>query len=292
MVIVLLLLFSPSDECDAQMTLLLGLLSLFDLLTGMGGEMKVKYSFITNVICALLSLFSLFSVANQFNNNNDTIVVATHTEPPLVYIKEGEFIGRNVEIAKVLAASIGKKVSFIHCPFARCLSMTKAGKADMMVAINRTEARMAYLDYLAKPFSTDITPVRFYVKADSKLMINKYEDLKGLTVGVLRGAFYFKEFQDDISLNKVEITTHGQLIEMLIKGRIDITLAREISIKSRVPADVYNHKLKLMPYIYNKKNDFYIAVSKKSAAKIDVQKLSHNLDQLLANGEIEKLLKQ
>ena len=242
----------------------------------------------------LLILLKVSALSLFFNyvhaNENDTIVIATHIEPPLVYIKNGEFSGTNVAVAKRLAAAIGKKATFIYCPFARCLSMTKDGKADMMVAINKTPKRQEYLDYLTQPFSSKITPVRFYIKKGRQININQYEDLQGLNIGVLRGATYFPRFDNDQLLNKVEITTHRQLIEMLLKNRIDTFLGRELSIKKQVSEDIYNVQLAVTPYIYNKKNDSYIAISKKSAAKLDVNQLSIILDSLLADGTIAKLI--
>lgn len=237
-----------------------------------------------------ISFISLIFTCAYANTEDDTIIIATHIEPPLVYIKDGVFAGPNVEVAKVLMDAAGKKATFIYCPFARCLTMTKDGKADMMIAINKTMEREKYLDYLAQPFSSKITPVRFYVKQGSILKIDNYEDLQGLNIGVLRGATYFPRFDNDNQLNKVDITTHKQLIEMLLKNRIDTFLGRELSIKSRVDEDVYNTELVVTPYIYNKTNDSYIVVSKKSAAKIDVKQLSKILDSLLADGTIDKLI--
>jgi hypothetical protein len=37
------------------------------------------------------------------------LLLLPHIEPPLVYIKNGEFTGTNVAVAKSLAAAIGKK---------------------------------------------------------------------------------------------------------------------------------------------------------------------------------------
>ena len=208
----------------------------------------------------------------------------------MVNFKNGTFFGTNIEVAKMLARAVGKEVKFVYCPFARCLNMMKDGKADMMVAINKTAQRMQYLDYLEQPFSSKITPVRFYQKLKDKVEINSYNDLYGLTIGVLRGASYFKHFDNDTKLNKVEITTHQQLIEMLIKGRIDAFLGRELSIKKRVDEKRYYSKMKVAPFIYTKKNDFYIAISKKSSKKVNVDQLSHILDNLLADGSISLLL--
>lgn len=219
-----------------------------------------------------------------------TIIIATHIEPPLVYIENEAFHGSNVEVARLLARRMNKTAEFIYCPFARCLAMTREGKADMMVSINKTEEREAYFSYLEKPFRSKLTPVKFYVASSSKLSINSYEDLKGLTIGVLRGATYFKRFDKDKTLDKFETTSHSQLIEMLLKGRIDTFLGREVSIRIRVDKDVYDNEMEIMPYLYTKKLDSYIAISKKSPLNAQVNEFSRELDALLESGEIENTL--
>lgn len=240
---------------------------------------KVLYIFV-------IYIFTLTIVVAKDDN---TIIIASHIDPPSAYIKEGKFVGHNVEVATMLANGINKKVAFVSCPFARCLTMLKDGHADMMIAINKTSEREEYIDYLSKPFHSLITPVVFYVSKHKDINIERYDDLKGLNIGVLRGASYFRRFDEDKSLNKVYITTHRQLIDLMVKGRIDTFLGRRISIQHQVSEQIYQEELKEMPYIYAKQNDFYIGVSKKSILNEQVDELSRVLEELLKSGAIDAL---
>lgn len=233
-----------------------------------------------------LYLFSAFYVQAKVN---ETIIIASHVNPPSVYINDGKFTGYNVDIANMLVSRLNKKPAFVYCPFARCLSMLKDGQADMMIAINKTPERQIYIDYLEQPFLSIHTPVKFYSSKHKNINIEKYEDLKGLNIGVLRGASYFKRFDNDASLNKVYISTHRQLINLLVKGRIDTFLGREISIRHQVSKQIYQEELKEMSYIYSKANDFYIGMSKKSIFNEQVDELSKMLDELLESGAIDTL---
>lgn len=219
-----------------------------------------------------------------------TLVIATHIEPPLIYLQQGEFNGPNAEIAKLLAASINKTAVFVQCPFARCLYMAKAGRADMLIGINKNAERMAYLDYLATPYTSISTPINFYLNTDNLHNITKHEDLANLTIGVVRGATIYPKFNQDKSLKTIEVSTHEQLIEMLLKQRIDTFAAKDLSIRARVPRDIYQNKMQMADYSYHKQADFYIAVSKKSPLNLDHQQLSQHLALLLNNGTIERLL--
>ncbi|WP_111979461.1 substrate-binding periplasmic protein [Algibacillus agarilyticus] len=253
-------------------------------------KLLVKLSAFLLTLC-ILCFFCLphQAMATQFKSSN-TITVATHIEPPLINIENGMFVGQNADIARLLAQSINKKISFIKCPFARCLAMAEKGQADMMIAIRKTAERETYLDFLSQPFSSHILPVRFYVRKNSKLDINQYDHLLGLKIGMLRGATFFERFDQDHTLQKITLPNHNLLVSMLIKGRIDTFLGREVSIEARTDKETYQNEMKMAPYIYQKKVDAYIAVSKKSPLRKQVPALSKNLITLLNNGAIEKLL--
>lgn len=240
--------------------------------------------------CFLLTLVGFSFSASGSVSSKDHIVIAAHVVPPLIYIENDEFKGGNVEVARLLAKRMNKTVEFTACPFARCLAMTKAGKTDMMIAVNKTEEREAFFSYLTQPFRTEIIPVRFYLSKDSPLVIENYDDLKQLSIGVLTGATYFERFDKDFTLNKTQVTSHTQLIKMLLSKRLETFIGGELSFKNRVDKEVYENEMKMAPYIYNKTNGSYIVISKKSPLNEEVSQFSQALDELIANGDIHAVL--
>jgi polar amino acid transport system substrate-binding protein len=92
-----------------------------------------------------------------------------HIEPPLVYIENEQFKGENIDVMRLLAKRMNKKIEFIYCPFARCLLMTYQGQVDMLVAINKIDERLIFLNYLDQPCSSIMTPVRFYLTKHSSI---------------------------------------------------------------------------------------------------------------------------
>lgn len=218
-----------------------------------------------------------------------TLILATHIEPPLAYFENDVLVGSNIEVAKLLAERMSLNIRFTHCPFARCLNLLRHGRADIMVGINKNNERENYLSYLEQPYTTRITPVKFYLTKSNTNDITEYDDLKNKTIGVLRGATYFKKFDEDTSLNKIEVTTHKQLVNMFLRGRFDTFLGREISISRHVTAEVYQNEMKPASYIYKKKNDSYIAISKKSSFNGLYQSFSKQLSTLIDNGQVDAI---
>lgn len=226
------------------------------------------------------------------NSDNNTIVIANHIIPPYFYLDNGKPRGSNVDIAQLLATRMNKTVEFIQCPFVRCLALTKQGKADMMISIRKTAERENYLSYLSEPYQPNIMPVKLYLAKDSTLSINHYDDLKDLTIGVLRGGRYFTRFDQDGTLRKFETTSHTQLIDMLLTKRIDVFLANELAVKSRVDETTYKHKMKTASYAYQNEGHAYIAISKNSPLHQELGDFSDTLHSLITQGEIEKSLKK
>lgn len=220
----------------------------------------------------------------------DTIKIATYIEPPLSNIINGQLVGRNINIANLMASQLNKQVVYIECPLARCMSMMQIGQTDMIISIRKTPEREEYLTYLEPSFFEQHLPVNFFIQKNSPLQIVKYDDLKPLLIGTIRGSTYFDQFDNDVNLNKVEVTSRPQLIEMLMKGRIDTFIAREESILPLIDKQVYLTAFSLASYQYDKFVSSYIAISKKSPLNNEISLLNSTLLKLINNGEIHKAL--
>lgn len=239
---------------------------------------------VKSIIIILLYYSITLSV---YAEQNDMINVATYYEPPYSYVVDDKYAGIHINIINRLAKKLNKRVTFIQCPFARCLSFLENGQADAIIGIRKTKERSQYLTYLDKPFITQNFPLQFYIRHDSELDIAGYSDLTNLRIGTLRAATYFDKFDHDTSLNKVEVVNYSQLIQMLLKDRIDTFLEREESVKPWINHVDYQKKIKLAKYLYNKSVDSYIALSKKSPLIKEIAQFSQMQKQMIDSGEIE-----
>ena len=238
------------------------------------------------LIITTLSLFTCISMAK----NDRVIIVAMHIEPPFSDIVDGEFVGEHIEVAKALAAKTNMTTRFVYCPVARCFSLVESGQADMIVAVKKTAIREKFLSYLSPAIKIQKLPLRFYIGTNNNFTLDKYNDLDTLKIGVLRGASYFDKFDHDTTISKIPLTTHQQLIDMLLKGRIDTFLEREESITPLVEKSVYSTKIKLAKFSYAKGVGSYVAISKKSSLVTETSNLSKSMRALHESGELYKII--
>lgn len=235
----------------------------------------------------LLVLSLIFHCAHAKQNN--VINLATYLEPPYANFVNDEFVGINVDITKAIAHKLNKSINYINCPFARCMSLMKDGTVDMIVGIKKTDERSQYVTYLDAPYNTQYYPLKFFVRKDSEFTIEKYEDLKNLRIGTIRGALYFEQFDNDKALNKVEVLNYYQLIQLVLKERIDTFLEREESITPWITTDMYLNHIRLAQYQYNKAVESYIAISKNSPLIVELASFNQAQQTLLDAKQIQSI---
>ena len=90
------------------------------------------------------------SVDPRISDTSRPLVFLTHpTEPPCSYTNEvGEFVGTDVDLAKRIAAKMGRRLVVEPVTFAEILPRLRAGTADFGIAtITITEARSRDVDF-------------------------------------------------------------------------------------------------------------------------------------------------
>ena len=224
--------------------------------------------------------------------NKEELKIATYIDPPFVDLVDNKLVGANIEIARLIASSVGLKPIFIRCPFVRCLTMVKRGQADMIFGLRKIPEREKELSFLNPPYLIQHYPLRFFVLSSNKIMINSFEDLKKLSIGTLRGGTYYELFDKSNSFTKVELTSRTQLVNMLLKGRIDTFIEREESVLPILPLEDYQQKLTLANYQYDNSVNSYIAISKNSNVNFYKELLSEQLQKLVTDGTIKSIRMQ
>ncbi len=243
----------------------------------------MKYFFYCLLFTSLLNNLAIAGVDNR------ELKIALFLEPPFADIIDGKLIGENIDIAILLAKAVKLKPIFLRCPFARCLTMVEKGQADIIMGIKKLPEREKHLTFLEPPYLLQHQPLRFFTLTSEELSINRFEDLENLIVGTLRGAAYFKRFDDNTEIKKVALTTRQQLARMLLKGHIDTFLEREESTIPLLSNDEYHQKISIAKYQYNKPVKGYIAIAKNSHINNYSEKLSAHLAMAVETGLVNKI---
>lgn len=125
-----------------------------------------------------------------------------------------------------LLKNLGIAVERYVCPWARCLELARQGKLDFLDHLYRTKDREAYLHYLEPPYQAQTGIFRFYSIEASQAVVNTFEDLKHYRVAAIRGNAYFPKFDTDPTINRIEATSEQQMVQMVVRGRVDMFIAQ------------------------------------------------------------------
>jgi len=145
--------------------------------------------------------------------------------PPYVYQEKGEIKGIHVDIVAAVMKEAGENYQLSAYPWARVVAVTDNNKVDFSFPwVGKPERFEKYL--MIGPLHKGRTV--FAVKADNGLSYSTLEDLKGLTIGTVRGYAYEKAFDDADFLQKdAQAKDNVTIIKKLVAGRVDLIIGDE-----------------------------------------------------------------
>ena len=154
------------------------------------------------------------------------LTVALAHWPPWKIVDKDYFGGIDVEILKELGRRTGVTYSYLACPWKRCVEMARQGNIDLITSFGRNRERESFAHFLGPPYKSD--KMVFYKKKNKPFKVSAYRDLYRFKIGSMRGSTYFKRFDDDKRLDRINVALNTQLPEMLFNDRIDLMIGFEI----------------------------------------------------------------
>lgn len=189
----------------------------------------MKKSWIVRGFIAIALIGGLISPAAA----EEMLFVTGGMSPPYSYQKGDAVVGMDVDTVKQFCESKGITAVFRAVPWKRALIEAEQGRAQGIMSMFRTDERENFLYFPDTPVNSVRTVVIGRKGEDVK--VNSLDDLEGLRIGVLHAYKYGPEFDNLEGLNKVFCRDKRELITLLDRGRVAVTMDA---------ADVFNFKVK------------------------------------------------
>lgn len=193
-------------------------------------------------------------------------------------------------IKKVLVTAYEKigievEIKLIHSK--RSILLADEGRIDGEFG-RSTIIEQEYKNLLRVPFVLLLREIHFFTK-DTIIDDFTKDNIKKYRVGIINGHKYAEKFTKDF-LNVISVKNTKQLIGLLVKNRVDIT----IDFPSSFETDVALMGLNSNDFKY-KEQDFkilkrYHYLHKKH--NLLIPKITQSLNQMKQNGEMERILKR
>ncbi|MBB1270605.1 ABC transporter substrate-binding protein [Shewanella sp. SR44-3] len=186
----------------------------------------------------------------------------------------------------------GYQLEYEFLPFNRALISVKKGVIDAMSPLYISESRKVFLHY-SEPLGISQTAL-FFAKT-KPIDYHNISDLKGLSIAIMRGASVNPEFDKSQDFTRVEATSYGQLVRMLLLGRVDAVVGEEFVVREIINNDKeFNGKAKLaQANVALATQGLYVGVSKAAPDAVNkMAALNTGLAALKVSGRFSQILLQ
>lgn len=215
------------------------------------------------------------------------IKLATDVWEPFRIKENSSLTGIDIEIIQLLEKELVSKILVIQKPWARCLKSMESGTVDMMIGLAYTEDRAKYIEYIDIAYYR-VKPAFFQLK--SKAKIENYRDLSDKKIGYVNGSSYFKEFDNDLTLEKVALPQEKMLITMLLRNSIDIFIGSDIQVKYELNKKKLSDKIVETDYSPNHQIDLYLGISKKSDLMDKKEIIEKAIKKIISDGKVDEIV--
>lgn len=155
--------------------------------------------------------------------NDNVLVMATSPDyPPFESLDvNGEFVGFDIELAKLIAEELGMELEIRDMKFDGLIGALQAGRVDMVLSgMSATENRRENVDFSIEYHSSG---EMFVTRKDEPM--TALEDLEGKTVGVQLGTIQeegARAIQEDYGFELKALDDAQMLVQELITNRVDV----------------------------------------------------------------------
>jgi len=140
--------------------------------------------------------------------------------------RDGEFIGMDVDLARLLANSIGVEMVIVDMPFAKLLPALEDGEVDIVMSgVTSTLERNTRVPFVGPYF---VSGISILTKSD---IIESIDSAEELTNGEWRIAAMKGSTSEDFAENMLKMPqmnatdTHAEAVKLLIEGKVDAVIA-------------------------------------------------------------------
>jgi len=218
----------------------------------------------------------------------ETINADFRHRPPEMIIDGKKKSGPLIEILEIATRKLGHTIQWRDATFPTSIRDLEDGTLDILPRTLRTKRRDLFINYLG-PIGYQDKTIHFLVKKGEENLINSYDDLKKLKIGVRRKTAYFYKFNLDSSLDKIETVDDGHMVKMFERYRFDTMAVLDID---SIEFALKKHSITNYTYAnykFRQRIGNYYAMSKNSKNSSLYKELSQTLKEMAKSGEITKI---
>ena len=174
-------------------------------------------------------------------------------------------------------------------PWRRVLAEAEKGMVDVLIGLWFNEQRASNFLY-SDPYY--VNQISFISDQSEVISYQKLDDLKGLKIGVRKGASFGHNFDNAAALNKTPMVNALSMLKMLALGRIDIGIGDHLILSRLMQKNkMLNEQLKFVEPAYTER-ELHMAIVKSLADhQAIVSAFNHHLRKMKQQGRVKEIIK-
>lgn len=220
----------------------------------------------------------------------EQILFVCELYPPYEYIDKGQLQGFEIEVIKEACKRMHVEPVFRVYPWNRAIHMVKTGQADAIFSLFKNSERLEFLYYPAQNISYENNII--IAREDWDIKISKVDDLQGLSVGVISGYTYGKEFEDFQEMTKEECNSPENLLYKLVAGRMDVAIINDFVFRS-LRRDTENRKSFKILFTVSSE-PLYVAFSREKGPDLEIisNRFGDSLHEMKTDGTYKAIIER
>ncbi|OZG70769.1 hypothetical protein BTA51_24630 [Hahella sp. CCB-MM4] len=197
-------------------------------------------------------------------------------------------IGIAYDVVRLLGADLGVSVEIdVGIPWRRIELEMDNGTADLLAGNYWTEQR-AKRWAVTRDFASD--KVHVFVRKGEEFSYSSLSDLIGKAGVIPAGISLGQEFDSfKPNLDIYEVKQHTQMIEMLMKRRLDYMILPLYSGNLKIKALGYGEGISVLPTPVSV-NSVHLSLSRESSCVVLLEKMNRQIERRVADGSIQAII--
>ena len=229
----------------------------------------------------MLLVMSILLLTGCKSDDNKLILVTEAGFAPYEYYQDGEIVGVDIDIAREIAASLGKELVIKDVSFDFIINEIKSGKSDIGAAgMSITKERLEEVDFSVEYAVSNQVVI---VPMDSKITsIDQISNQRiAVQLGTVADSYVNENYKDATVIRQKKYLS---MVEDLKAGKVDLIIMDNLPAQEIIKA---NDGLKLLPgYLFS--DSYGIAVKKGNTDLLN--SINTVLEKLQSEGKIEEYI--
>lgn len=207
------------------------------------GEIGQRFETLTE------NFYELLGKEGSRSGDQQELTLVTSPYPPYIIADpKGGVGGIDIDLIREIYRRAGISVKVNLASFDQSIRLVEKGHADLVPTLSKNPQRektLCFTENYREP-----SRYVFVALGDSTVQVSAFSDLRGVTVGTMKGYGYWEQFSKDTGIKKDISDKEEILFRKLFKRQIDCLIMNEHAARYYITSNGIQGQVRMLPFSY------------------------------------------